>query len=105
MRVTYSLYAMGRMEEYWDKPLEFRPERWLGENNGIPIKANAFASFNAGPRTCLGRDMAYIEAKILVIMILRNFKLRLAPHHTATYQTGITLKAKNGMVMNVISSK
>jgi cytochrome P450 len=23
------MYCMGRMEKYWDRPLEFLPERWL----------------------------------------------------------------------------
>ena len=35
--VAWSAYVMGRSEEYWDKPLEFRPERFLGENGGKEI--------------------------------------------------------------------
>ncbi len=49
---------MGRLSEYYDDPLEFRPERWLdAEGNELPVKPKAFAPFHAGPRTCLGKDM------------------------------------------------
>ncbi len=49
---------MGRLSEYYDNPLEFRPERWLdADGNELAVKPKAFAPFHAGPRTCLGKDM------------------------------------------------
>jgi cytochrome P450 len=92
---------MGRMEEYWDSPLEFIPERWLGENKK-PIKMTAYVPFNTGPRTCLGKDMALLEGKIAAVWILQRFTLRLAPNFEPIYQSNLTLKSKNGMLMQFL---
>ncbi|XP_030520479.2 cytochrome P450 94B3-like [Rhodamnia argentea] len=84
-RVTYFPYGMGRMEELWGKDrLEFRPDRWLvgpgveggaeGESRGVsPYK---YPVFQAGPRVCLGKEMAFIQMKYVVASILRRFEIR-----------------------------
>ena len=101
MRVSISLWFMGRMEEYWDNPEEFKPERFLGETTK-PIKTAAYFPFNTGPRTCLGKDMALIEAKIVLVWVLQRFLLRLMPGHTPQPQANLTLKVANGMWMQVV---
>ncbi|KAK0587944.1 hypothetical protein LWI29_031650 [Acer saccharum] len=80
-RVTYFPYGMGRMELLWGKDrLEFNPSRWLnepGSENG-PLKAVSpykFPVFQAGPRVCLGKEMAFIQMKYVVGSILRRFKI------------------------------
>ncbi len=30
--IVWSAWVMGRLPEYWDQPLEFRPERWYANN-------------------------------------------------------------------------
>jgi hypothetical protein len=50
--ITWSLHAMGRMKEFWDRPMEFLPERWLDSSHNP-----AFMPFLLGPRTCLGQAM------------------------------------------------
>ncbi|XP_057972350.1 cytochrome P450 94B3-like [Malania oleifera] len=82
-RVTYFPYGMGRMEELWGEDrLEFRPDRWFegedaeraGELKSVsPYK---FPVFQAGPRVCLGKEMAFIQMKYVVASILRRFELR-----------------------------
>ncbi|KAF5200918.1 Cytochrome p450 [Thalictrum thalictroides] len=82
MRVTYHIYAMGRMEKLWglDWP-EYRPERWLekdnvtGKWNFIPKDAYAYPVFQAGPRVCLGKDMAFLQMKKIVAGVLRHFRV------------------------------
>ncbi|KAK2648231.1 hypothetical protein Ddye_015720 [Dipteronia dyeriana] len=80
-RVTYFPYGMGRMELLWGKDrLEFNPGRWFnepGSENG-PLKAVSpykFPVFQAGPRVCLGKEMAFIQMKYVVGSILRRFKI------------------------------
>jgi hypothetical protein len=38
-----------------------------------------FISFNAGPRLCLGRSLALMEAKLLLASVLRRFAFQLDP--------------------------
>jgi cytochrome P450 len=49
---------MGRMHEYYDDPLTFKPERWLQEDKP---KSLAFIPFLSGPRTCLGQQMVLTD--------------------------------------------
>ncbi|OIT19515.1 cytochrome p450 94b3 [Nicotiana attenuata] len=77
-RVTYFQYGMGRMEEIWGKDrLEFKPDRWLDENGGsksvCPYK---FPVFQAGPRVCLGKEMAFTQMKYVLASVLRRFEIK-----------------------------
>jgi len=62
-KLIYSLYAMGRMKQIWGHNfMEFMPERWLSESGKIiHVPSYKFIAFNAGPRSCLGKDI-HIQA-------------------------------------------
>ncbi|PNH06824.1 Cytochrome P450 52A1 [Tetrabaena socialis] len=51
----------------------FRPERWLDEET----RPAAFAGFGGGQHLCLGMNLAYTEAKLLLSLLLRRFDYRL----------------------------
>ncbi|PUZ67014.1 hypothetical protein GQ55_3G396100 [Panicum hallii var. hallii] len=77
-RVTYFPYGMGRMEAIWGADAgEFRPRRWLAppqDDEGVsPFK---FPVFQGGPRTCLGKEMAFLQMKFVASAVLRRFELR-----------------------------
>nr|GMD61009.1 cytochrome P450 94A2-like [Ipomoea batatas] len=83
-RVTYHPYAMGRVEDIWGKDWpEFRPERWL-ERDGAGDSGNwsfvgrdsyVYPVFQAGPRICLGKEMAFMQMKRVVAGVLRRFRV------------------------------
>jgi cytochrome P450 len=96
--VVWNAYVMGRMEEYWKDALKFLPERWLDPEQHKARHAFLFIPFQAGPRTCLGQNMAYLEAKMLLFMILRDYTIRLRPGHSpVTYRRSLTLPMKDGL--------
>lgn len=77
-RVTYFPYGMGRMEALWgENRLEFNPGRWIDETGSgksgyvSPFK---FPVFQAGPRVCLGKEMAFIQMKYVVGSVLKRFE-------------------------------
>ncbi|RZC62563.1 hypothetical protein C5167_024316 [Papaver somniferum] len=82
MRVIYSPYAMGRMENLrgsdWS---EFKPERWLeidkatGKLHFVAKDSFTYPVFQAAPRICLGKEMAFLQMKMLVVEILRRFQV------------------------------
>ncbi len=58
-----------------------------------------YVTFNAGPRLCLGRGLALMEAKLLLSMIFQQFTLELVPNQEITYLVTVTLMCKNGIRM------
>jgi cytochrome P450 len=57
---------------------EFRPERWL-EDPANAAEMNQFLfTFGAGARTCIGKNISYLEMYKLVPAILRTFDVCLA---------------------------
>uniref|UniRef100_A0A7N0RAE5 Cytochrome P450 n=1 Tax=Kalanchoe fedtschenkoi TaxID=63787 RepID=A0A7N0RAE5_KALFE len=82
MSVTYHPYAMGRMEELWGADWEeFKPERWLqrdettGKVRLVNVDSYKYPVFQAGPRICLGKDMAFLQMKRVVAAVLSDFKV------------------------------
>ncbi|XP_027349016.1 cytochrome P450 94A1-like [Abrus precatorius] len=81
MMVTYHVYGMGRMKSIWGSDwTEFKPERWLekvesGRWRFVSRDSYTYPVFNAGPRICLGKEMAFMQMKRLVGGILRRFKV------------------------------
>ncbi|KAM3288507.1 alkane hydroxylase MAH1 [Capsicum chacoense] len=78
MRIILSFYTMGRMESIWGKDcLEFKPERWISERGRIKHEPSfKFPAFNAGPRTCIGKEMAFIQMKIAAATIIYNYHIQ-----------------------------
>lgn len=75
--VVYSPWYMGRNNvKLWGKDtLAFRPERWL-EMKTRP-SAFEFPAFQAGPRVCIGMNMAVLEAKMFIAVMLRHFHVKI----------------------------
>nr|GMD83377.1 cytochrome P450 94C1-like [Ipomoea batatas] len=100
-RVTYHPYAMGRMEEIWGEDcLEFKPERWL--NNGVFFQENPFKYpvFQGGLRVCLGKEMAVLEVRTVVLSLLRRFRIELAQPHDRSpprFSPGLTASFYGGL--------
>ena len=53
--------------------------------------------FNINPRLCLGRQVAIMEAKIVVIEFLNKFSFKLAENQEVKYVSSILLNMKDGM--------
>ncbi|KAL7115977.1 hypothetical protein ACP275_04G214800 [Erythranthe tilingii] len=107
-RVTYHPYAMGRMEKIWGGDcVEFKPERWLDEN-GFFKQENPFKYpvFQAGPRVCLGREMAVVEMKTVALSLIRRFDFRVAhPGRAPKFVPGLTATVRGGLPVFIRNRK
>ena len=81
-RVAYHIFAMGRSERIWGSNwAEFRPERWLkwakeeGKWAFVAVDPYSYPVFQAGPRICLGKEMAFLQMKRVVAGIMREFRV------------------------------
>ncbi|OAY46521.1 alkane hydroxylase MAH1 [Manihot esculenta] len=103
MRILFSFYSMGRMEEIWGKDcLEFKPERWISEGGGIKhVPSYKFIAFNAGPRSCLGKELSFIQIKLIAASIMWNYSLQVVENHPVSPCVSVILYMKKGLKVNV----
>ena len=81
MPVVLSLYTTSRMDEYFARPLDFLPERWLRtEGDHCPGRRNPYASlpFGVGRRKCIGFKLADLEMCLLVASSVNAYESSLA---------------------------
>jgi cytochrome P450 len=64
------IYAVHRHEGRWADAHLFRPERFSPENEPA-IPRYQYIPFGAGPRVCIGRSFAMLEATVMLATFLR----------------------------------
>lgn len=84
------VYFVHRDERWYPRATEFRPERFLPESSEIK-HPHAYYPFGAGPRACIGRHFAMVEAQLMLAAIAQKFRLRLASGQDVKLNTRVTL--------------
>jgi cytochrome P450 len=95
--VIYSPYITHRIPELFERPLEFRPERWAT----IKPSPYAYLPFSAGPRMCLGTAFASLELKVILALLLQRYRLETPAGLRVDRQLVITLAPAPGLPMRV----
>jgi cytochrome P450 len=70
----------GMEEDNFSNAKEFKPERWIEHKTGkCPMghDTKAFIPFGSGPRFCPGKNLAMLEIKLVLSMLMKNFKVEL----------------------------
>ncbi|KAL7794294.1 cytochrome P450 [Trichoderma ceciliae] len=62
----------------WKQPEDFIPERWLGDPAFENDKRSAFQPFSAGPRNCIGKNLAYAEMRLILARVIMEYDIKLA---------------------------
>ncbi|CAM6129810.1 unnamed protein product [Calypogeia fissa] len=100
--IIYSPWGMGRMTSIWGPDAkEFKPERWLQTGKYLPESEFKFTAFQAGFRTCLGKDLAYTQMKVTAAILCRFYEFQLVKGHQVTYKTMTILSMANGLQVNI----
>ncbi|XP_078236647.1 cytochrome P450 2J6-like [Pogona vitticeps] len=72
--VVINIHAINHDESLWKSPNKFDPSNFLNEK-GEFVKPEAFLAFSAGPRVCLGENLARMELFLFFTSMLRNFQV------------------------------
>lgn len=100
--VAFEVYSMGRDEKLWSNPERVEPERWFLRDGRRRPTQYEFPVFQAGPRICLGKDLALYEAKMVTTELLRRYRFELAEAlPNPVYAPSITLSVKGGLKLKV----
>jgi cytochrome P450 len=102
-KIIIFIYAMGRMEEIWgDDCLQYKPERWISKQGGIvSVPSYKFSTFGGGPRSCLGKAMAFIQMKIVATAILWNYHVQVVEDHPVSPSVSVVLHIKHGLKVRI----
>ena len=73
--VLLSQYVTHRNPRYFPNPEQWKPARWLGTNFEKSLPNGAYFPFGGGGRKCLGEYFALAEARLILLMVAKNFRL------------------------------
>eukprot|EP00532_Pseudo-nitzschia_australis_P017312 CAMPEP_0168248930 /NCGR_PEP_ID=MMETSP0141_2-20121125/1723_1 /TAXON_ID=44445 /ORGANISM="Pseudo-nitzschia australis, Strain 10249 10 AB" /LENGTH=639 /DNA_ID=CAMNT_0008184875 /DNA_START=39 /DNA_END=1958 /DNA_ORIENTATION=- len=69
------IYSLHRNPEFWGRPDDFIPERWIDSNLKDPGQSNgSYMPFAVGPRNCLGRPLAHINLRTILAKVIYEYK-------------------------------
>jgi cytochrome P450 len=91
-------YAAHHHPDYWEHPERFEPERFTPERAAGRHKY-AWAPFGAGQRHCIGKDLAMMEAQVIVAMIFQRFNVE---HLPTTARPVASSTLRTGGAINVL---
>ncbi|BCS22088.1 cytochrome P450 [Aspergillus puulaauensis] len=92
--VSTPTYSLHRDTRYFPKPSSFIPSRWSSSPELVTCKG-AFYPFLTGPYSCAGRNLAYLEIRMVLCSLLSEFSLRF-PDGTPYEDMATLFDAKGG---------
>lgn len=93
------MYTVHRHPAFWPNPDCFDPERF------DPVRSAgrhpmAWVPFGAGPRKCIGQELALMEATLALAMITQRFELK-ASGHRVRPQVQLALRPADGVHLQI----
>ncbi|MEM7725154.1 MAG: cytochrome P450 [Cyanobacteria bacterium P01_A01_bin.45] len=94
--LNVSQWVMHRDSRYFTNPEVFNPERWANDfEKSLP--RGVYFPFGDGPRVCIGKSFAMMEAILLLATIAQSYQLELLPNQVIEKQPSVTLRPKTGI--------
>nr|XP_043611739.1 carnosic acid synthase-like [Erigeron canadensis] len=98
--VFLNVWSIHRDPRYWDKPLDFNPDRFLTDKcdyNGNNLK---FFPFGSGRRICAGIPLAERMQMLILASLLHSFdwSLPTGEEHDLSEKFGITLRKRKPLM-------
>ncbi len=101
--VLLSPWLLHRRPESWPDPLRFDPGRFLGTDASRGAPRGDYVPFGAGPRLCIGRDVALVQAVLILATLLRGRRVDhpdvAGPVHVDAL---VTLRPRGGLPLRLV---
>src|SRR5262249_39384627 len=91
-----SPWVLHRDPRYFERPLEFRPQRWSADL-ASQLPRFAYIPFGGGPRICIGNRFAMMEAVLILATVASRFRLEWQKDRVVAPFPSITLRPKDGI--------
>jgi cytochrome P450 len=84
LHVSTGLYCLSYNNEIYPEPFNFRPERWVvdvDETKGssaesVALAESGFCAFSTGSRGCVGKNLVWLEMRLVVAKTLWKFEIK-----------------------------
>jgi len=86
-----------RDPEHWPDPLTFEPDRFLPEQRKQRHRFSYFP-FSIGPRICIGKHMATMEATYIMARFIQTFDFKVHNANEIRHTARITLRPTPGLM-------
>lgn len=94
--IIVSPWVVHRNNQVWPKPEQFNPDRFA---DGTPMLG--YLPFGAGPRLCIGRDMARLQGAQILSHMAQNWELSAIHNQQVPIDASVTLRPQGGMPMRL----
>ncbi|XP_021909469.1 cytochrome P450 82G1 [Carica papaya] len=88
-RVIVNIWKLQRDPRVWKNPCEFRPERFMADNNGDHQNKFEFIPFSSGRRGCPGATYGLQVVQLTVARLLQGFHVRAAVGSSVDMREGL----------------
>jgi cytochrome P450 len=95
-QVMISPWLSHRTSASFEDPEAFRPERW-----STGAEPAAFIPFGGGPRLCIGREFALMEAMLVIAHLRARVRFQLLQPSTVEPEALVTLRPRGGIPARV----
>lgn len=91
-------FLIQRHPKYWPDAEKLKPERWINPTEEEKaMRRSAFMPFGGGPRLCVGQLFAYMEVRMTMAYLIREFRFKGTPSQLETkfyFESLITMRSK-----------
>jgi cytochrome P450 len=87
-------YGLHRNKNLWENASDFNPDRFISGNATVTRKTKNFFPFGAGPRMCIGNNLAMVEMAFILHELLSKFEI-VATDEIPEMWALITLRPRN----------
>ena len=84
--------------EIWGtEAYRFNPDRFANGITGACKLPQMYMPFGVGPRVCLGQNLAMVELKVLISLLLSNLSFSLSPKYSHSPVLRLVIEPENGV--------
>jgi cytochrome P450 len=93
-------WGVHRSARFWDDPETFDPERFSPDRRADRPRF-AFFPFGGGPRHCIGKHLAMLEAQLILAEVLGTYRLEFEGETPLELSPSLTMHPRQEMTMRV----
>jgi cytochrome P450 len=93
-------WGVHRSERFWDDPEQFDPERFSPERRADRPRF-AYFPFGGGPRHCIGKHLAMLEAQLILATVVGDYSLNFEGETPLELMPSLTIHPRQEMEMRV----